>query len=80
MLTNYNMDKCNENTFDPAPIFSTHDLPSNLLPKLQPLADLLNSPEVDLRYLKALLKRGVPDEAPLLREYAWKLALGFLPR
>jgi hypothetical protein len=50
------------------------------LPKVQPLIDLLNSPEVDLRQLRRLMATGVPDEASLVREYAWKVALGFLPR
>lgn len=68
-----------DNNFDP-PVFSTEELPLNLLPKVQPLIDLLNSPEVDPRQLKKLMAAGVPDEAPLLREFAWKVALGFLPR
>lgn len=74
------MDQRNDNNFDQPPLFNIDDLPTNLHPKLQPLVELLNSPEVDLRQLKSLLARGIPDEALLLREYAWKLALGFLPR
>lgn len=73
------MDIRNDNNPGP-PLFTLTDLPPNLLPKLQPLITLLNSPEIDTQHLKSLLSTGIPDEAPLLREYAWKLSLGFLPR
>ena len=79
LATNYIMALTSDNSHEP-PTFSTQDLPASLLPKVQPLADLLNAPEVDLLQLRRLLARGVPDEAGLLREYAWKVALGFLPR
>jgi hypothetical protein len=41
---------------------------------------MLNSPEIDIRSLRKSLSAGIPDEAALLREYAWKIALGYLPR
>lgn len=45
-----------------------------------PLVQLLNVENIDLRELKPLIARGIPDEARTVREYIWKLVLGALPR
>jgi hypothetical protein len=47
--------------------------------KVAGLAALLNAEEVDIRQLKERLSEGIPDEAGVLREYSWKLVLGYLP-
>jgi len=39
----------------------------------------LNCEVVNLSRLKEILAEGIPDEAHLLREYSWKLVLGYLP-
>ena len=46
---------------------------------MQPLADLLNQSIIDLPRLKMLMGAGISDEAHQLREYAWKVVLGYLP-
>jgi hypothetical protein len=62
------------------PIFETNSIPNNLLPKLEPIIALLNSPEINIEALKMHLADGIPDEAHLIREYCWKVVLGYLPR
>jgi len=34
---------------------------------------------MDIPKLKLCLAEGIPDEAATLREYCWKVILGFLP-
>jgi hypothetical protein len=41
--------------------------------------ELLNPEVIGMRKLKLYLAKGIPDEAAIIREYAWKLILGFLP-
>lgn len=48
--------------------------------KVHVLVDILNQKKIDIRKIKQFLAEGIPDEAFLLREYAWKLTLGYLPR
>ena len=67
-------------TFYTIPIFETTDIPHNLLPKLNPIITALNSQEINLQSLRMIMADGIPDEAHLIREYCWKLALGYLPR
>ena len=42
--------------------------------------DVLNQPEVDIVQLRKYLGEGISDEAAVLREYCWKLILGYLPK
>ncbi len=44
------------------------------------LEDVLNDPIIDLRKLRVFLANGIPDEVSTLKEIAWKVALGYLPR
>ncbi len=39
----------------------------------------MNQNVIDLKKLKAFLGQGIPDEAVKIREYCWKLVLGYLP-
>lgn len=70
----------NHDPFYTVPIFETDSIPHNLIPKLNPVIQLLNSQEINLELLKMYLANGIPDEAHLVREYCWKVALGYLPR
>jgi hypothetical protein len=40
---------------------------------------VLNEEVVEIKQLKAFLGEGIPDEAAIIREYCWKIILGFLP-
>ena len=44
------------------------------------LTATLNEPIIDLRKLRAYMANGLPEEAAYLREVAWKVVLGYLPR
>lgn len=59
--------------------FTTQGLPPSIALKLEGLVAVLNQPLIDIPKLRAFLAEGIPDEAALLREYSWKLILGFLP-
>lgn len=54
-------------------------MPNIIIKKLSGLVDLLNENVIDLKKLKKYLAEGIPDEAALIREYAWKLVLNYLP-
>ena len=59
--------------------FDVDKLPPVIAKKLGGLINILNEPVIDIRKLKAFLAEGIPDEAAVLREYCWKLILGYLP-
>lgn len=59
--------------------FTIDGLPSIIAKKVEGIVDLLNSDVIDIDRLKVYLAEGIPDEAPVIREYAWKLILGYLP-
>lgn len=40
---------------------------------------ILNANVININRLKESLGEGIPDEAALIREYSWKLVLGYLP-
>jgi hypothetical protein len=46
--------------------------------KIADIVKLLNSEVIDMSKLKLYLAKGIPDEASIIREYAWELILGFL--
>ena len=46
---------------------------------MQGLVNVLNENIIDVRKVKAFLAEGIPDEAAELREYCWKIILGYLP-
>jgi hypothetical protein len=41
--------------------------------------ELFNPEVIDMSKLKLYLAKEIPDEAAIIREYAWELELGFLP-
>jgi hypothetical protein len=47
--------------------------------KIEGLVSVLNEPVIDIDKLKLHLSEGIPDEAKILREYSWKVVLGYLP-
>lgn len=59
--------------------FQTQGLPPVIAQKLAPLVDVLNEPFVDIKKLRMFLSEGISDEAVILREYCWKIILGYLP-
>ena len=59
--------------------FETEGLPPVIAQKLQGLVDVLNEPIVNMKKLQMFLGEGISDEAAILREYCWKIILGFLP-
>ena len=54
-------------------------MPSIIAKKVSGLVNVLNSDNINVKQLKAFLGEGIPDEAAILREYCWKIILGFLP-
>lgn len=54
-------------------------MPHVIAKKIDGLVDLLNQKIVDVDALKRHLAEGIPDEAALVREYCWKIILGYLP-
>lgn len=59
--------------------FSTEKLQKFVAKKVSHLAQTLNQDVIDMVRLRECLSEGIPDEAALLREYSWKLVLGYLP-
>lgn len=47
--------------------------------KISELVDILNEEVIDVGALKRHLAEGIPDEAAMVREYCWKIVLGYLP-
>ena len=60
-------------------VFTTEGLPGVLARKVEKLVGVLGEEVVDLARLRQCLAEGVPDEATIIREYVWKLVLGYLP-
>ena len=54
-------------------------MPSILSKKVNGLVKVLNSENVNIKQLRAFLAEGIPDEAAIVREYCWKIILGYLP-
>lgn len=54
-------------------------MPSVIAKKVVNLINILNASVVNLNRLKECLAEGIPDEASLVREFSWKLILGYLP-
>ena len=54
-------------------------MPSIIAKKVAGLVEELNSDVVNIQSIKGFLAEGIPDEAALIREYTWKLILGYLP-
>ena len=54
-------------------------MPAIIAKKIAALVDVLNQPVVDVAQLKHYLSQGIPDEAPIIREYCWKIILDYLP-
>lgn len=54
-------------------------MPSVIAKKVVNLVNILNASVVNLNRLKECLAEGIPDEASLVREFSWKLILGYLP-
>ena len=52
----------------------------HLAHRVTALTEALNQPIVDLKKIKAFMAEGIPDEAAMVREFAWKVVLGFLPK
>lgn len=59
--------------------FHNANMPNVVAKKVVNLVNILNADVVDMHRLKQCLSEGIPDEAAILREYSWKLVLGFLP-
>ena len=55
------------------------NLPEHVKNKIQDLKQVLDEDMVDIRRLRRLVNKGIPDEAPELREVSWKLLLKYLP-
>lgn len=43
------------------------------------IVEELNSESINVASLRAFLAVGIPDEAAVIREYCWKIVLGYLP-
>ena len=50
-----------------------------LTQRVTSLTQALNQPLIDLKKIRALMADGIPDEAAMVRYYAWKIVLGYLP-
>jgi hypothetical protein len=59
--------------------FNNANMPNVVAKKVVNLVNTLNTDVIDIHRLKECLSEGIPDEAAVLREYSWKLVLGFLP-
>lgn len=59
--------------------FTTEGLPTVIAKKVAGLVEELNSDTINLASLKGYLAVGIPDEAAVIREYCWKVVLGYLP-
>lgn len=55
------------------------NLPEHVKSKIQDLKQVLDEDIVDIRKLRRLVNKGIPDEAPEFREVSWKLLLKYLP-
>ena len=60
-------------------MFSTKGLAGVLARKVEKLVGVLMKDVIDMVQLRQCLGEGVPDEATTIREYVWKLVLGYLP-
>lgn len=47
--------------------------------KVEELKGVLGEEVIDVRRLRRVVNKGVPDEVPELREVAWKVLLKYLP-
>jgi hypothetical protein len=54
-------------------------MPPIIAKKVTNLISILNASVIDLTRLKQYFAEGIPDEASKVREYSWKLVLGYLP-
>jgi hypothetical protein len=54
-------------------------MPPIIAKKVTNLISILNASVIDLTRLKQCFAEGIPDEASKVREYSWKLVLGYLP-
>ena len=59
--------------------FNLNGMPKFVAKKVEKLLNVLNAEVINMERLKECLAEGIPDEAALLREYSWKLILGYLP-
>lgn len=59
--------------------FSVEALPQSLREKVGRIVKLLNSSVINMKELRELCDRGIPDEASYIRSVCWKLLLGYLP-
>ena len=50
-----------------------------LTQRVMGLTQTLNQPLIDLKKIRTFMADGIPDEAAMVREYAWKVVLGYLP-
>lgn len=55
------------------------NLPQNVKNKISELRKVLDEEVIDVRRLRRLVDKGMPDEAPDLREMCWKVLLKYLP-
>ena len=60
--------------------FTALELPQPLAQRMKPLADALSQPVINVERVKRFMSEGISDEAHLIREYTWKVVLGYLPR
>ena len=59
--------------------FNLNGMPKFVAKKVEKLLNVLNAEVINMERLKECLAEGIPDEAALIREYSWKLILGYLP-
>jgi hypothetical protein len=59
--------------------FSTDSLPQSLREKASRIVKVLNNPVINIKLLREVCRKGIPDEAAYIRSICWKLLLGYLP-
>lgn len=60
--------------------YKTEGLSERMIKQVAGLVNALNEPMIEVKKLRAYLGEGIPDEASGVREYTWKVILGYLPR
>lgn len=61
------------------PLLTLDGLSNQKADRIKPVVDILNSPLIDKENLKKYLRLGILDDVHLVREYAWKVILEYLP-